>query len=82
MGFPRQEYWSGFPVSSQGIFLTQGSNLCLLYRQADSSPLSHHRSPYAKALSFNIAFEDRTFGKLLCLDEAVRVAHHDGFVPL
>ena len=31
MGFPRQEYWSGLPVSSyflfQGIFTTQGVNL-------------------------------------------------------
>ena len=31
MGFFRQEYWSGLPFSSsRGIFLTQGSNLCLL----------------------------------------------------
>ena len=30
MEFPRQEYWSGLPFSSQGIFLTQGSNLPLL----------------------------------------------------
>ena len=30
MGFPRQEYWSGFPFPSPGVFLTQGSNLCLL----------------------------------------------------
>ena len=33
MGFPRQEYWSGLPFSSPGIFPTQGSNLCLLYWQ-------------------------------------------------
>ena len=30
MGFSRQEYWSGLPYPSQGIFLTQGSNLHLL----------------------------------------------------
>ena len=39
MGFSRQEYWSGLPFPSQGIFLTQGSNphlLCLLHWQADS----------------------------------------------
>ena len=29
----------------QGIFLTQGSNPCLLHWQADSSPLSHQGSP-------------------------------------
>ena len=29
----------------EGIFLTQGLNLCLLYWQADSLPLSHLGSP-------------------------------------
>ena len=27
MGFSRQEYWSGLPISPSGIFLIQGSNL-------------------------------------------------------
>ena len=46
MGFSRQEYWSGGPFPSPGIFLTQGSNPQLLHWQADSSPLSHlGRSP-------------------------------------
>ena len=31
MGFSRQEYWSGCLVLLQGIFLTQGLNLGLLY---------------------------------------------------
>ena len=31
MGFSRQEYWSGLPCLLQGIFLTQGSNSCVLY---------------------------------------------------
>ena len=30
MGSSRQEYWSGLPFSSPGIFLTQGSNPRLL----------------------------------------------------
>ena len=30
LGFPRQEYWSGLPFPSLGVFLTQGSNLKLL----------------------------------------------------
>ena len=30
MEFPRQEYWSGLPFPSPGIFLTHGSNPCLL----------------------------------------------------
>ena len=29
----------------QGIFLTQGSNLCLLHWRQILSPLSHQRSP-------------------------------------
>ena len=31
IGFSRQEYWSGLPFPSPGIFLTQGLNPCLLY---------------------------------------------------
>ena len=31
MGFSRQEYWSGLPYPTPGIFLTQGSNLHLLW---------------------------------------------------
>ena len=41
LGFPRQEYWSGFHFLLQGIFLTQGSKLHLLHWQVDSLPLSH-----------------------------------------
>ena len=41
MGFPRQEYWSGLPFPSLGVFLTQGSNPGLLWlRQAGSLPLA------------------------------------------
>ena len=42
MGFSRPEYWSGLPWPPSGIFLTQGSNLCLLSLlcwQAGSLPL-------------------------------------------
>ena len=34
----------------QGVFLTQGSNLCLLHWQADSLPLSHRESTPDKTL--------------------------------
>ena len=43
-----QEYWSGLPFPSLGIFLTQGLNQCLLnilYWQADSLFLCHLESP-------------------------------------
>ena len=47
MEFCRQEYWNELPFLLQGIFPTQGSNMCLLsllHWQADSLPLtgSHH----------------------------------------
>ena len=45
MGFPRKEYWSVLPLPSPGIFLTQGSNTCLLHWQVNSLPLSHLGSP-------------------------------------
>ena len=41
MAFSRQEYWSGLGFLLQGIFPTQGSNLCLFHWQAVSLPLSH-----------------------------------------
>ena len=49
IGFPRKEYWSGFPSPFHsllhGIFLTQGLKPHLLHWQADSLPLSHQGSP-------------------------------------
>ena len=45
MGFPRQEYLSGLPLPSPGIFPTQGSNPHLLHWQADSLPLRHQGRP-------------------------------------
>ena len=44
MGFPRQDYWSGLPISSPVVFLAQGSNLNLLHWQADS----FHSEPSGK----------------------------------
>ena len=45
MGFPRQEYWSGLPFPSPGIFPTHGLNPHLLHWQMDSLPPSHQGSP-------------------------------------
>ena len=48
MGFSCQEYWSGLHALLQGIFPTQGSNLCLLYLlhwEASSSPLGPPGKP-------------------------------------
>ena len=45
LGFPRQEYWSGLHFLLQGIFPTQGLDLCLLHWQGDSLPLHHLGGP-------------------------------------
>ena len=46
MGFSRQEYWSGLPFPSPGIF----PNPHLLHWQADSLPLSHRGSLHFNTL--------------------------------
>ena len=61
MGFFRQDTGVGCSFLLQGIFLTQGSNLCLLHSQADSSPLSYQGSPkiakwYTKMIIFSKCF--------------------------
>ena len=43
--FPGKNTGGGCHLLLQQIFLTQGSNPCLLHWQADSSPLSHQGSP-------------------------------------
>ena len=56
MRFPMQEYWSGLPFPTQGVFLTQGSKPCLLHLlhwQADSLPLCHGGSPSISVLLFS-----------------------------
>ena len=44
-GISRQEYWSGLPFPSPGVFLTEGSNPKLLNWQADTLLLSHQGRP-------------------------------------
>ena len=43
--FSRQEYWSGLPFPSPGIFLTQGSNPGLPHCRQTLYHLSHQGSP-------------------------------------
>ena len=54
LGFPRQEYWSGLPFPSPGIFPTEGWNLHLLCWQVDPLPLSHLESPMLYVYSLSI----------------------------
>ena len=65
MGFFRQGYWSGLPFPTQGIFLSQGLNLCLLHWQEDSLPLSHLGSPNTGDSPIHFEKEDSE-GKLHC----------------
>ena len=57
LGFPRQEYWSGLPFPTPGIFLTQGSNPHLLHCKADSLPLCHLGSHKINRYSILISVE-------------------------
>ena len=50
MGFSRQEFWGGFPCPLQGIFPTQGSNLCLPHCRWILYHLSHQGSPASYAV--------------------------------
>ena len=52
MGFPIQEYWSGLPFPSAGVFPTQESNL---HWHEDSLPLNYLGSPFGKILRSKIA---------------------------
>ena len=72
MGFSRQEYWSGGHALFQGIFPTQGLNLCLLcllLLQAGSLPLMPPEKPLLSyrgtvvSLFANCLWEERTGGK-------------------
>ena len=64
MEFSRQEYWSGLPFSSPGIFPMQGSNPRLLCWQADSLPLSYLGSPGISDLKTKKKKESREFSPL------------------
>ena len=48
LGFSWQEHQSESLFLLHGIFLTQGSNPCLLHWQVDSLPLSHKEYPHLR----------------------------------
>ena len=50
MGISKQEYWSGCYFILEGILTDQGLNLCLLYWQTDSLPLSLTREAHFPSL--------------------------------
>ena len=59
--FPNKNTRVGCHFLLQGIFLTWGSNMCLLHWQADSLPLSHQRSPHTKVWgAFTLSLKEIT----------------------
>ena len=60
--FPRQQYWSGLPFLSSGMFLTQGSNPGLLHCRRILYCLSHHGSLF---ISKSSLYKNRLFIKLI-----------------
>ena len=73
MGLSWQEYWSGLHFFLQGIFLSQGSNPCLLHwrqcpaLQVNSLLLSHQENPFfqrKRTLKISCRLDE---GLLLCL---------------
>ena len=66
--FPGKNSGVGCHFLLQGIFLTQGSNQCLLHWQVDSLPPSHQRSPINDVI---VNFKNR-FNAM--------IANHSGFV--
>ena len=59
MEFSRQEYWSGLPFPSQGIFLTQGLNSGLPYCSQILYHMSHRGSPFQNRTQ-SVAEESQT----------------------
>ena len=53
MEFSRQEYWKGLLFPTPEDLLTQGLNLCLLHRQADSLPLQLLGNPETEFFFFS-----------------------------
>ena len=60
MKLSRQEYWSGLPFSSPGVFPTQGSNLCLRHcRQILDDP--NHQGSHCTLHGANLKFSLSNF---------------------
>ena len=55
--FPGKNTGVGCHFLLQGIFLTQGSNLCFLYWQVNSLPLSHQGSPMVTIDLYKLKYE-------------------------
>ena len=71
-GFAGKNTGVGCQFLLQGLFPTQGLNLCLLHCQADSLPLSHQRTP---SFGLPISNSAAVFKKVWCCLTTVRRKH-------
>ena len=70
MGFSRQEYWSGLPFPSPGIFLTQGSNPGLLQCRQILYHLSHQGNPFEDYHMLKISLDQYVPEEIIGIDDA------------
>ena len=73
--FPGKKTGVGCHFLLQRIFLTQGSNSWLLYRQANSLPLSHLQSQFLFHCSHNFAFSRMSCSWNLTVCSLFRLAY-------
>ena len=76
IGFSRQEYWSGLPFPSQGIFLTQGSNSGFLNCRQSLYYLSHQASIYCAPIS--IVYFSHLMQRTDSLEKTLRLGKTEG----
>jgi len=67
IGFPRQEYWSGFPFPSPGDLPDPGIKPMSPACQADSLPLSHQGSPFPYITAWEILYITLFYFGVCCL---------------
>ena len=76
MGFPRHEYWSGFPFPFPGDISNPGIELASPDWQADSLLLSHWESPHTDKVYTYIKRQEGTFlNRNLDINENLLIWH-------
>ena len=77
LDFPGKNTGVGCYILLHGIFLTQGSNPCLLHWQADSLSLSHQGSPICSSVQFSsVAQSCPTLGDPMDSSRPGLTVHH------
>ena len=74
--FPSKNSRVGCHVFLQGNFLTQGSNSCLLHRQADSLTLSHQVTPVNFSISEKLVLMGFANVLITFIGEMIFILHY------